>query len=107
MEERNISIEDYYNSTGKVITISTGTWGSTYVESCATIRCGLNPASGNEIFIAEREGLMADYKMFCDADVSIDETKKFTENSIDYDVVFVKDTFNMGHHKKVMLKRRG
>lgn len=102
-----MGIEDYYNSTGKIITITTGAWGSTNAESCATIACALNPASGDEIFIAEREGLFADYKMYCAATVSIDETKDFKEGSNRYDVIFVKDTFNMGHHKKVMLKRRG
>ena len=102
-----MSIEDYYNSTGKIVTITTGAWGSTNAESCATIACALNPASGNEIFIAERKGLFADYKMFCDATISIDETQDFIVGANRYDVIFVKDTLGMGHHLKVMLKRRG
>ena len=102
-----MSIEDYYTSTGKVITFTTAAWGSTNAESCATIACALNPMSGAEIFVAEREGLFADYHMFCSSTVSIDETKGFKEGSNRYDVIFVKDTFGMGHHLNVMLKRSG
>ena len=102
-----MSLENYYNSTGKIITITTGAWGSTNAESCATISCALNPMSGREIFVAEREGLFADYKMFCASTVSIDETKDFKVGSNRYDVIFVKDTLAMGHHLNVMLKRRG
>ena len=102
-----MSIEDYYNSTGKVITFTTAAWGSTNAESCTTISCALNPMSGQEIFVAEKESLYADYKMFCASTISIDETKGFKEGSNRYDVIFVKDTLGMGHHLNVMLKRRG
>lgn len=102
-----MSIDNYYNSTGKVITITTSTWASTDAESCSTIMCALNPMSGREIFVAEQEGLIADYKMFCRANTSISNHNKFKVGSQKYDVIFVKDTFGMGHHKNVMLKRRG
>jgi len=101
-------ISDYYTESAVVLSRSTSTgWGSAITYgSGSTIECAINPVAGLERFPAERRELMADYKLFCSDTVSIDETKRVTYSGDTFDVVFVKDTLNMGHHKKVLMKLR-
>ena len=103
-----MSIENYYDQTVYVQKVTTSTaWGSTESwASSSTIVAAMNPVSGKELFIGEKETVYADYKMFCDAGTTIDETRRVYWDSKIYDVVFVKDTFKMGHHLKVLLKKR-
>ncbi len=103
-----MSIQDYYTETGYVQVVTTSTaWDSTDSwASSSTILCAVNPTGGAEIFVGEKETVYADYKLFCDDTVTIDETRRFKWDNQLFDIVFVKDTFNMGHHKKVDLKKR-
>ena len=103
-----MSIEDYYTDTGYILksTLSTA-WGSTEGwNTSSTFACALNPVTGNEVFVGEKETVYADYKMFCGDTVTINETRRFKCDNKIYDIVFVKDTFSMGHHLKVLLKKR-
>jgi head-tail adaptor len=100
-------ISDYYTETVYVQKLSTGsTFGTigTWSDS-STISAAMNPVTAAERFQGEKHSLFADYKMFCDADVTIDETRRVKWDSRSYDVVLVKDTLNKGHHLNVMLKR--
>ena len=102
-----MSIENYYTETVKIVTVSNPTDFSTSAksESCSTAMAAVNPVSGTELFAAGHNDLIADYKMFCSDSVSIDETKRVLYAGSYYNVVFVKDTLNMGHHQLVYLKK--
>jgi len=103
-----VSIEDYYTETIKVVSITNSTNEFSTVkpaESCSTFMGAINPSNGAEYFTAGRNFPDADYKLFCSDDVSIDEQDRILWGGDTFNVVFVKDTFNMGHHKKVLLKR--
>ena len=99
-------IEDYYTQTVYVKAFSTstsawteGTWGTS-----SAVEAAVNAVRGHEAYQLDKKGLVADYKMFCDAGVTVDETRRVEWQGDDYDVVFVKDTLQMGHHKTVYLK---
>lgn len=99
-------IEDYYDQTVSVITMSTGAWGSTGTRTtAATFLAAVNPY-GSERFAADKKTVFAEYKMYCPSSISITERQIVRWNSNDYGVVFVKNTFAMDHHKTVALKRQ-
>ncbi len=102
-----MSIENYYTETAKVNTITRPGDFSTAAETktTATISCAINPVSGSEFFAGGRTDVFADYKLFCSDTVAINEQNRVAWAGQDFNVVFVKDTFNMGHHKLVYLKR--
>lgn len=101
-----MSIENYYDQTIKVITVTPPAAFTTanYSCSCSTVSAAVNPTNGVESFAGGRNEVFADYKAFMDADVAIDETKRVRWNGKDLNVVFVKNTFAMDHHKLVFLK---
>ena len=102
-----MSIENYYTETASVITVSKPTDFSTAVatESSAAFTCAINPVSGYETFAGGRNDVFADYKVFCSDSVSITEQQRIKWAGDYFNVVFVKDTFNMGHHKLVFLQK--
>ena len=102
-----MSIENFYDTTAliKKMTLTTA-WGSTEAwATSSTVPCAINPVSGNVLMISDKEGLFADYKMFCGSSVTIDETRRVVWANKTLDVEFVKNTFGMGHHLLVFLKK--
>lgn len=99
-------IEDYYTETAYVVTVTQpGDFSTTtYTESLTTIECAINPVNGRERFAGGQNAIFADYKLFCADSVTLTEGKRVRWNSTNYNVVFVKDTFNKGHHKLAYLK---
>jgi len=102
-----MSIERFYTETIKVVTVTEPDDFSTAVrsESCSTVSAAVNPASGRELFAGGRNEPYADYKAFMSSTVSIDEQNRVVWSGSTMNVVFVKDTLNMGHHKLVYLKK--
>lgn len=101
-----MSITDYYDQTIKVITVTAPAAFTTnaFAESCSTAVAYMNPSKGVESFAGGRNELFADYKAFMSSTVAIDETKRVRWSGKDYNVVFVKNTGQMNHHKLVFLK---
>ena len=101
-----MSITKYYDQTIKVITVTEPAQFSSaaFSESCSTATAYVNPSNGLESFTGGRNELFADYKAFMSSTVAIDETKRVRWSGKDYNVVFVKNTGNMNHHKLVFLK---
>ena len=98
-------IGDFYTETVKIITVtqpgdfSTGS----VTESCSTATGAINPVSGRDYYAQGQNFPHADYKLFTDA--TITEANQVTWDSKRFDVVFVKDTLNMGHHNLAYLKK--
>ena len=63
----------------------------------------MNPVSGNERFASGRQTPYATWKMFYSDTVTITDRSRVVYSGDSYDVVFVKDTLNKGHHKLVYL----
>jgi len=101
-----MSIDKYYDQTIKVITVTAPAQFSSaaFSESCSTATAYMNPVNGVETFTGGRNEIFADYKAFMSSTVAIDETKRVRWAGKDYNVVFVKNTGQMGHHKRVLLK---
>ena len=106
MRGGRVSIEDYYTETIKIITVSSTSQFSTvgYTESCSTASAAVNPVGGVESFTGGHNEMFADYKAFMSDTVSITDTQAVTWSGERFNVVFVKDTLNKGHHKLVFLK---
>jgi hypothetical protein len=101
-----MAITDYYDQTIKVITVTAPAAFTTnaFSESCSTATAYVNPSNGIESFTGGRNEPFADYKAFMSSTVSIDETKRVRWSGKDFNVVFVKNTGNLNHHKLVFLK---
>ena len=102
-------ISDYYTESVSRMTRSTASaWNTeTAWSTSASVQAfdaAVNPISGVERIAGGRTQLMADYKMFCSDTVTLTEKDRVKWGSKTFDVVFVKDTLDMGHHKKVLLK---
>ena len=100
-----MSIEHYYTERPVIVSHTTSTgwsnepgWGS-----ATTIDAAVNPSDGNERFSAGKVTRYADYKMYCSDTVSIGVTDRVRYGGDTFEAVFVKDTLNRGHHKKVLL----
>ena len=98
-------IEDYYTASPVIYSMTTGDWGTEPTWAAgSTIAAALNPASGREQYSAGRVTAYADYKLFCSDTVSLtDKQRIVSTEGTTFEVVFVKDTLNRGHHKKVLL----
>lgn len=102
-----MSIESYYDTTFKVVTRTFPADHSTVAmtESCSTAVGALNPTGGTVFQAGGKVFDDADYKLFCSATVAIEDKNLILVGSVRYGVEHVKDTFGMGHHKRVLLKR--
>jgi hypothetical protein len=100
-------ITDYYTQSAVIYARTTSTtWGTEPGWSTAptTVAAAINPSSGRIAFAGQKDTPIADHKMFCGSTVSIAAGNKVTCGGSTFDVVFVKDTLAMGHHKTVYLK---
>ena len=102
-----MSIENYYTETVKIVTVTAPGDFSTEAgsESCSTALAAVNPNTGREQFAGGRNDVFADYKMFCSDTVTITEQNRVLYAGSYYNVVFVKDTLNKGHHKLSFLQK--
>ena len=100
-----MSLQDYMTETVKIITVTLPGDHSTGAisESCSTAKAAVNPVSGADYFAQGQNFPHADYKVFTTA--TITESNQVTWSSKRFDVIFVKDTLNMGHHKLAYLRR--
>jgi len=100
-----MSIETYYTESPVIYSMTTSTgWGNEPAWAVgATIAAAVNPASGREQYSAGRVTAYADYKMYCSDTVSLDVHDRIVYGGDTFEVVFVKDTLNRGHHKKVLM----
>ena len=104
-----MSISDYYTETAVYYSRATSTgWGSEsgYTTAGTTFVAAINPVSGNVRIAAGRETLFADHKVFCESTVGLEVHQKVIYSGDTYDCVFVKDTFDRGHHKLGYLRVR-
>ena len=99
-------IEDYFDQTAILISQSTSTgWNEGgWSTGGTTIECAINFITGDERFAADKQTVFADYKMFCRATESINEAQRILWNNKTLDILKVKNTFQMDHHKLVLLK---
>ena len=98
-------IEDYYTESAVIYSLTSSTgWAEPSWTAGATISAAINPSVGNERFAAGKVTEFADYKLFCSDTVSINTTQRVVYAGDTFEVGFVKDTFDMAHHKKVMLR---
>ena len=101
-------ISDFYTETVTFVAPTTSTgWGTEpgWGTASSTFTAAMNPYTGNVILAGSKETAFADYKMFCSDTVAIAEHDRVHYGSLYFDVVFVKDTLDMGHHKLVYLKK--
>jgi len=100
-------IADFYKNTAYVVTVTKPDDFSTsaITESLTTVKCAINPVSGHERFAGGKNDVFVDYKLYCSAGVVINEQKRIRWNGADYNVVFVRDPFIMGHHKTIYLAK--
>ena len=103
-----MSLSDYYTQSIVITSQSTSTgWGAEGSwGSGTTVDAAVNPITGMEKYAADRKTLFADWKVFCSDTVTIDEGDRITWDSRTLDVVHVKDTLNMGHHKRILCKEK-
>ena len=101
-------IEDYYTQSVIIQKVTRSTaWGSTDAWGTSqTILASMNPISGAEVFVGEKNNVYADYSMKCGSTVTIDETRRVKWDGKILEVVFVKNTLGMDHHLSVYLKKR-
>ena len=102
-------IENFYTESISIMSRTTSTgWNGevawTTSVSVEAFQAAINPMSGREVLSADKKTVLADYKLFCGDTVSFTERDRLKWGTKTFDVVFVKDTFNMGHHKNVLLK---
>lgn len=98
-------ISRYYTESVAILAESTSTaWGNEPAwGSGTTITAAMNPVSGQERFASGRPTPYATWKMFCSDTVSITDRNRVVYSGDSFDVVFVKDTLDKGHHKLVYL----
>lgn len=101
-----MSLRDYYTETIKVVTVTPPDQFSTSSgsRSCSTAAAAVNPVGGIETFSGGRNEVFADYKVFVSSTVTVTEADEITWSSKRFNVVFVKDTLDRGHHKLVLMK---
>ena len=101
-----MSIEKYYTETVKIITVTQPGDHSTGLrsESCSTAVGAINPRTGDDFAGQGQNFPHADYKFFCSDSVTITASNQVSWGGKRFDVIFVKDTFNRGHHKLSFLQ---
>lgn len=100
-------ISNYYTETVTYAArkVST-TWAEGgYATSSSSFSAAVNPTSGRILIGGEKDAGFADYKLFCSDTVALAVHGRVHYGSDYFDVVFVKDTLDMGHHKLAYLKK--
>jgi len=102
-------IGDYYTESAAFVTAATSTgWGSEsgWSTSPSTFTAAINPVSGDVRLAGGKETLFATHKLFCSDTVALVDGARVRYSGDTFDVVFVKDTLDRGHHKLVYLRDR-
>ena len=102
-------IERFYTETLTYVspTTSTASWGTEpgWSTAATTFAGAINPISGAILLRNDKETPRADYKLFCSSTVGLAEHCRVRWGGSSFEVVFVKNTLDMGHHKMVPLKK--
>lgn len=102
-------IENFYTESISIMSRTTSTgWAGEVAWSTSVLvdafKAAINPMGGAEVLSGDKKTVLADYKLFCSDTVSFTERDRLKWGSKTFDVVFIKDTLNFGHHKNVLLK---
>ncbi len=99
-------IRDYYDQTitRKRFTAGSTGWGSTGTWASTTADAAVNQTGGDERYTADRKAVYADFKMFMSSTVDIQIGDLVEWSGYKLDVTEVKDTLQLGHHKRVMTR---
>lgn len=102
-------IDDYYTESIYIMSRTTSTgWDDEVVWSTSALvepfMGAINPMGGAEVIAEDKKTVLADWKLFCSDTVSFYERDHLKWGAKTFDVVFIKDTFNFGHHKNCLLK---
>ena len=102
-------IDNYYVESVSIMSRTTSTGWNTEVAwtTSAAVEpflAAVNPMGGAEVLSGDKKTVLADYKLFCSDTVDFTERDRLKWGSKTFDVVFIKDTLNFGHHKNVLLK---
>lgn len=101
-----MAIEDFYKQSVSRISISTGAWGTTATRTTQEAFLAAVNEEGKEAFVGDGVRVLYDAKFYCPATQTINHGDVLSINGADYHVLSVKDTFDKGHHKRVLLKRQ-
>jgi hypothetical protein len=103
-------IDNYYTESISIMTRTTSTgWNDEVAWSTSALvdpfLGAINPMGGHEVLAEDKKTVLADWKLFCSDTVNFYERDHLKWSGKTFDVVFIKDTFNFGHHKNVLLKK--
>lgn len=107
-----MSLSDYftehaYYKQHKQYTTTGISWAEPGFTTAGTsFNAAINPVSGTVRLSGGKDTLYANYKLFCSDTVAIAVHDRVVYAGSSYDVGFVKDTLNKGHHKLVYLVDR-
>ena len=101
-----MAIEDYYNKKVIRVTLSTGSWGTTATRTTiGSFLAAFNP-QGSESYAGNKKTVFYDASFYCSANQTLNHKDVLLIDSQNYNIVLIKNTFEMNHHKKVLLKRQ-
>lgn len=101
-----MAIEDYYNKKVTRVTLSTASWGTTATRTTiGSFLAAFNP-DGKEIYAGDKKTVFYDAKFYCAAGQTLNYKDVLLIDSVNYDIISIKNTFEMNHHKRVLLKRQ-
>lgn len=105
-----MSISDYYTQSINILSSSTstnpfsmsaGTWSVS-----DTFYGAVNLLSGRQRYIADQPEILADYKVYCDASVSLTGNTRLRWSGTDYEVVEEpKNTLQRSHHQRILMRK--
>lgn len=105
-----MAFRDLMNSTVtiKKVTQTSDVYG-TQTDSTATrhanMPCRIQPISGKEAALYDRQGVVVTHKMFCEGKYTgIQEHDTISDSSRVYDIELVRDIDKMGHHSECELR---
>ena len=79
-----------------------GGWSTAWMTTYRDLPCRIQPLSGQERVLYDRQAVKATHKMFCEVK-TINEGMRVKFNSLYYDIVSVENTDEMNHHLRIIL----
>ena len=100
-----MAIEDYYNQTVTKVSLSTGSWGTTATRTTREKFTAAVNTTPKESYTGDKRTVFYDAKFYCPSGQTVNHDDILVIGGNDYGVLSVKDTFNMNHHKRILLRR--
>ena len=99
-------IRTYYTQTitRKRFTSGSTGWGSDGTWSSISVDAAVNKTRGDERYTADRKAVYADFKLFMSSTVDIQAGDLVEWGGYSLDVIEVKNTLQLGHHKRVITR---